>query len=56
MQTAFQQDVKRVVDAFEEWGSHFLEQGKELYVLNFKNVIDGNVVETCNENSPQYWQ
>ena len=37
---------KRVVGVLEEWGSPFLEQGKELYVLNSKDVVDESVVKT----------
>ena len=46
VQTAFQKDVKQAVRVLEEWGSPFLEEGQDLYVLDTKNVVDQKVINT----------
>ena len=43
IQAAFAQDVKSLVEAFEEMGNPFLEDSEDLLVLDSRNIVDASV-------------
>ena len=43
IQAAFAQDVKSLVEAFEEIGNPFLEDSEDLLVLDSRNIVDASV-------------
>ena len=49
VQNAFMNDVKSLTDVIEEFGSPFTEESKDLSVLDIRDIVNNDVIDTLSE-------